>query len=196
MVGDLTAYLTRIIAALRFRAGRVFEIPPVPEPDFMDMGNHGQLRERLNSLGERSVSEKVAKYASHVGLCWFRLSLEHLEDARSSLGLGRNRATYSRSYYAAYNASKAIRYIVDGAVSLKGDDHYKASSDLPNDFPDVNKWSKIVTDLYEHRLRADYENWQSTAADNSLSVEDAFNLANDFVERCRAYLSNRLGAQI
>ena len=82
------------------------------------------------------------------------------------------------------------------AVSLKGDDHHKASSGLPDDFPDVDRWSGVVTDLYEHRLRADYDNWQSTAAENLLTPDEAFNLSTEFVNRCRAYLSKRLGASI
>jgi len=106
------------------------------------------------------------------------------------------RSTFSRSYYAAYNASKAIRYIVDGAVSLKGDDHHKASSDLPDDFPDVDRWSGEVTKLYEHRLRADYDNWASTVGEHSLTAQQAMDLATEFVDRCRSYLSGRLGASI
>ncbi len=65
---------------------------------------------------------------------------------------GRTRAAYSRAYYAAYNASKAIRYHVNGVVSLKGDDH-QAAPELPGDFPDLDQWSQLVAALYEHRLR-------------------------------------------
>jgi uncharacterized protein (UPF0332 family) len=49
-----------------------------------------------------------------------RLAQEHLEDATASLAAGRKRSTFSRSYYAAYSASKAVRYLVFGAVSLTG----------------------------------------------------------------------------
>jgi uncharacterized protein (UPF0332 family) len=193
----IATYLRRIVAALRFRTSAVFEMPPVSELEFLGMtGNHGQFRERLKALGEASTSEKIRRYANHVGICWLRLALEHLDDARCSLSAGRARATFSRSYYAAYNASKALRYIVDGSVSLKGDDHPKASSDLPDDFPDVDKWSGIVTDLYEHRLRADYDNWQATSGENVLSPDVTLDLANEFVDRCRSYLTSRLGAPI
>src|SRR5262249_23050732 len=98
--------------------------------------------------------------------------------------------------YAVYNASKAVRYIVDGFVSLKGDDHPKASSGLPDDFPDVDRWSRVVTDLFEHRLRADYDNWDSTPAENLLTAAEAYDLAREFVNRCRAYLSRKLGAPL
>jgi uncharacterized protein (UPF0332 family) len=159
-------------------------------------GNHGQFRQRLVKLGQLAASKEIERYAHHVGLCWLRLALEHLEDARHSCTSGHNRAVFSRSYYAAYNASKAVRYIVGGFVSLKGDDHPKASSDLPDDFPQVDKWSEIVTQLFEHRLRADYDNWVGSAAENSLTAETALGLAQEFVDRCRAYLSARLGATI
>jgi len=194
---DFNEHLRRIIAALRFRTGQIFQAPPVSEIEFMRItGNHGEYQENLNSLGHPRQSLQIKRHAHYVGLCWFRLSSERLEDARHSLAAHRARATFSGSYYAAYNASKAIRYIVDGAVSLKGDDHHKASSGLPDDFPDVDRWSSVVTDLYEHRLRADYDNWQSTAAENSLTPDEAFNLSTEFVNRCRAYLSKRLGASI
>ena len=158
--------------------------------------NHEEFGRKLAALGHPAASCQVKRHAHFVGLCWFQLSLEHLEDAKCSLAAARLRATFSRSYYAAYNASKAIRYIVEGAVSVTGDDHAKASSEMPDDFPDVAKWSEVVTNLYEHRLRADYDNWEATAAENSLTAQAAFNLASEFVDRCRLYLSNRLGAPI
>jgi hypothetical protein len=78
--------------------------------------------------------------------------------------------------HAAYNASKSVRYIVNGRVSLKGDDHGEAS-ELPDDFPDVDRWSEAITRLYEHRLRADYDNWRTTTSEMSLSASDAVDLA-------------------
>jgi HEPN domain-containing protein len=161
MTSIIREYWTRIVSALHFRSRRIFQPPPGPEIDFIGMtGNHGLFREKLRQLDQAEAAEAVGRHSVYVGLCWFRLALEHLEDANHSFNGGRNRSTHSRSYYAAYNASKAVRYIVDGAVSLKGDDHHKAS-DLPDDFPDVDRWSEEVTKLYElactrfrrHRVR-------------------------------------------
>jgi hypothetical protein len=178
-------YIRRIIVALRSRVSRILQSPPIPEIKFIEItGNHGQFRQKLITLGHRRISDDIEKQANHVGLCWFRLALEHLEDARHSFAAGRRRATFSRCYYAAYNASKATRYIARGVVSLKGDDHPKASSDLPDDFPDVDKWSEIVTRLFEHRLRADYDNWNDTAAENTLAADDGY--VPLFVEHCEA----------
>jgi hypothetical protein len=42
------------------------------------------------------------------------------------------------------------------------------------DFPDVDRWSKAVAALYEHRLRADYDNWSNTASENALSSDCIF----------------------
>src|SRR5690606_23567879 len=99
-------------------------------------------------------------HAQHVGAAWFHLGDAHLAEAKSLLRLKStpHRAIYSRSYYAAYNASKSIRYLTMGFVSLKGDDHGKAA-ELPVDFPEKEKWAKAISTLYENRLRADYDNW-------------------------------------
>jgi HEPN domain len=196
-MAELEKLVRRIIGALRFRTGRIFESPPVSELNFIQMiGNHGEFCRKLTLLGHATVSEQMKRHARYIGLCWFRLSLEHLEDARQSLAANRARATFSRSYYAAYNASKAVRYIVNGLVSLKGDDHPKASFDLPDDFPNVDRWSEVVTNLYEDRLRADYDNWDTTAAEHLLTAAASFNLASEFVDRCRLYLSAKLGDNI
>ena len=106
---------------------------------------------------------------------------------------GRRRSTLSRSYYAAYNASKAVRYITSGAVSLAGDDHKKAS-ELPDDFPSVDRWAAAVTRLYENRLMSDYDNWTSSSSEFSLTPQDAFDLAQEFVGKSREYLQAKIGA--
>ena len=186
----------RIISALMQRYRRVLRAPPVSELEFLGLtGNHGEFNKTLLLLGQTAASGDLKTYICHVGLCWMRLALEHRDDAQSALSMNRSRSTFSRSYYAAYNASKAVRYIVFGGVSLKGDDHHKAS-DLPDDFPNVDSWSAVIVTLYEHRLLADYDNWMETASKCTLSPEQAFNLANEFVNRSRAYLSIRLGVQI
>ena len=186
----------RIVSALRFRCGWWIETPAVSELDFMQLtANHGEFRYKLELLGNKSASAMVTRNALFVGLCWMRLAMEHLEDAHNCLLMGRRRAVYSRAYYAAYNASKCVRYFVFGKVSLRGDDHHLAS-ELPDDFPNVEKWAEEIPKLYEHRLHADYDNWQTTASEFTLSPEQAFELASEFVERSRAYLSRRIGTPI
>lgn len=165
--------------------------PPVPETDFLKLsGNHAELTRKLRQL---TIPEgEVLEFAQHLAERWFRLAEEHLADAAAALKSRSRRAAYSRSYYAAYNASKAVRYLVLGAVSLKGDDHGKAI-DLPNDFPGQASWSQRITTLYENRLRADYDNWLSTDSEFSNSAKESVALAQDFLAEARAYLKTQCG---
>jgi uncharacterized protein (UPF0332 family) len=154
--------------------------------------NHGELCGGLRNLDLDTASSDLTNRAHHVGLCWLRLALEHLDDAKAALRSRRDRSSYSRSYYAAYNASKAIRYVVQGSVSLKGDDH-KQAPDLPDDFEDVAKWASAITNLYEHRLKADYDNWTVTQAEMSLTPGESVALAQEFVRRAAVYLEGKFG---
>ncbi len=44
----------------------------------------------------------------------------------------------SRSYYAAYNVSRSVRYLVKGFVKFDAEDH-RIVGDLPTDFPGVRR---------------------------------------------------------
>ncbi len=190
---SLVEYMQRIANALKFRILTLVRPPNVSELEFISLtGNHGQFSEKLRKLGQVKAADGIQKNAFHVGLCWLRLAQDHLDDAAASLASGRKRSTFSRSYYAAYNASKAVRYIVAGAVSLKGDDHHKAS-DLPDDFPNVDKWAEMIPKLYEHRLFSDYDNWIFTESEHSLLPVDAHDLAREFLEASRLYLQSKFG---
>jgi tripartite-type tricarboxylate transporter receptor subunit TctC len=71
--------IRRIIIALRSRVEKVFKTPPVQELEFIGItGNHGQFRRKLVTLRQPEAAEEIEKYTNHVGLCWFRLALEHL----------------------------------------------------------------------------------------------------------------------
>lgn len=167
------------------------QLPLFDERGFLKfVRNHGELCGGLRELNLAVASSDVADHAYQVGLCWLRLALEHLEDAKASLRYKRARSAYSRSYYAAYNASKAIRYIVHGSVSLKGDDH-KQAPDLPDDFKDVARWASVITNLYEHRLKADYDNWAATQKEISLLPAESVALAGQFVFVAVAYLEEK-----
>lgn len=187
------AAFARIVAALRFRVSSLVKAPIVSELEFMKLtGNHGQFAESLRQLGEDRAAERVQKNAFHVGICWLQLATEHLGDAEFALAGNRGRDVFSRSYYAAYNASKAVRYIVGGWVSLKGDDHQKAS-DLPDDFPNIRKWAEMIPKLLEHRQFSDYDNWSFTASQHTLSPNEAYKLAKEFLEDSKAYLNTKFG---
>lgn len=169
--------------------------PPVAELEFLKVcRNHGEFKRNLDALG--LDGELVTEYAQHLGVCWYRLALEHLDDAKDALNQKRILSTYSRAYYSAYNASKAARYLVQGHASLTGDDHKVAGSGLPDDFPEVVRWSERITLLYQHRLSADYDNWTDTAAKFTITTEDAVESASEFVMTVKEYLTKKFGFEI
>jgi hypothetical protein len=103
---------------------------------------------------------------------------------------------YSRAYYAAYNASKALRYFSIGRVSLLGDDHKRAGIDLPDDFPNVDIWSKDMTQLLEHRQRADYDNWSSTQSQFTLTALECCDLAENFISEVASFFASKFGVNV
>lgn len=170
--------------------------PPVHELQFLKLtANHLELVRKLTELNLPNPT--LSQHAEYVGAAWFHLGDVHLAEARSLLRIRSVpvRAVYSRSYYAAYNASKGIRYLTSGYVSLKGDDHGKAA-ELPGDFPDKEKWARLISTLYENRLRADYDNWSTTPADFSEPPRDAVKAAQDFIAVARNYINSKLGSVI
>jgi len=161
--------------------------------DFLKaVANHGEWTRKLISVG--CPSPDILEFAKFVCGCWFKLAETHLDEAQKALSVNAERSVFSRAYYAAYNASKAARYLVQGWVSLHGDDHGKASTNLPQDFPNVAQWSQDMINLYEHRQRADYDNWSDTSASNTLTPADAVTKAREFVEETRGYLNGKFGA--
>jgi uncharacterized protein (UPF0332 family) len=196
MADAISAHHARILAALRRRSGREIRPPIAHELEFIRLTvNHGEYCEKLRRLGQHSAAESVAGNALYIGVRWLFLAQKHLEDARAAFATNRLRSLYSRSYYAAYNASKSVRFLVSGVVSLKGDDHARAS-ELPDDFPSVARWSVAITRLYEHRLSADYDNWQDTASKLSLSAAESLQMATGFVDASCGYLRIKFGISI
>jgi hypothetical protein len=170
--------------------------PVVHEREFLKLTwNHGEFSQKLRLLGHSAAAADLVENAHYVGLNWLRLAEEHMKDGMLAAGAGSDRAAYSRAYYAAYSAHsapKSVRYIVTGAVSLTGDDH-KDASNLPDDFPDVDKWADAMTKLREHRLIADYDNWTSTKSEFSITPTEAIQLADGFVAEAKKYLQTKFG---
>lgn len=152
--------------------------------------NHQEFGSKLRQL--HIPDGAVVRKAGEIAAKWFGLAEEHLREARQSQVSKGTRSTYSRAYYAAYNASKAVRFMHKGTVSLHGDDHAKAN-ELPDDFVDSPKWSMTITDLYADRLRADYDNWDETAASFARTPSDAIALAEEFLTIARDYLKTKHG---
>jgi hypothetical protein len=131
--------IQRIIGVLRARVIDYLSAPNVPEIEFLNLtGNYAKLCATLRDLGHHKTCDSIRWNAIYIGKAWMHLAEEHLEDAKAALHTQKKRMVYSRSYYAAYNASKAVRYLVYGAVSRASDDHRQAS-DLPDDFPHIDR---------------------------------------------------------
>ncbi len=157
--------------------------------------NHAELRHNLAQLSLVGDQDELKRKALDVTRCWFDLAREHLRDANTAQKARRPRATYSRAYYAVYNASKAVRYCVFGKVSMRADDHQKAV-DLPSDFPNLEHWTVRIAQLYEHRLRADYDNWQLTPREQRMRPRKCVEEAGRFVMAWRDYLQGKFGATL
>ena len=200
----LLALRLRLVAtlkALRDKVVRAFQrstavSPAVRELDFLKAtNNYYEFARKLSELGLSDASEAISEFAKSIGAKWFNLAEQHLSELHYAVVAGHPRTTYSRAYYAAYNASKAVRYIENGWVSLRGDDH-KEAWNLPDDFPDVDQWSDILRKLYEHRLRADYDNWAHSSAANTFGLAECEIHAAKFAAAAKDYLRNKRAVKL
>lgn len=82
--------------------------------------NHAELKDKLLSLTMTGDIPILDSHVHAVTRKWFELARLHHADASAADPSINPRSVYSRAYYAAYNASKAVRYVVRGLVSLKG----------------------------------------------------------------------------
>lgn len=157
--------------------------------------NHAEFKATLVSLTMNADLPILESQVHAVARKWFELARVHYLDASAADAELNPRSVYSRTYYAAYNASKAVRYVVQGFVSLRGDDHKKVA-DLPGGFPDVDSWVSKLPLLYEHRLRADYDNWSDTASENVLAPADCLAIAADFLKAAEQFLLEGYGLKV
>jgi hypothetical protein len=155
-----------------------------------EVTNHAEFRQKLTRLKLTSDFPVFDSAVVEVVTSWFKLAREHAEELNKLDPNDVPRAVYSRAYYAAYNASKAVRYMSLGIVSLKGDDHRKVS-ELPDSFPSVDTWARDLQVMYQHRLRSDYDNWSQTSAEHTLKPIECAVLAHDFINVCSAFLRNK-----
>ena len=169
---------------------------PLHELDLLKRwGNHAELSRKLQELGLVSDLALLRSHVLQVGATWFRLGREHLSEARVVLASDAGRAAYSRAYYAGYSFSKAVRFVVNGVVSLKGDDH-RAVGNLPGDMPNASSWGRELELLYEHRLRADYDNWSDTTSGYVLTPSQCVAKAEQFHEVTQQYLADKAGLKL
>lgn len=157
--------------------------------------NHVEMRALLVGAGALRDPSEYDALVHDIVRAWLTLGRIHLAEAAETVHNSKlRRAAFSRAYYAAYNASKAVRYLSAGCVSLKGDDHQHTGR-LPDDFPAVSTWPRRLTELYEHRLRADYDNWEDTEGLNTLTPAEAIGAAKEFVTAAAEYLERKYGVK-
>jgi hypothetical protein len=160
-----------------------------------DFKNHAETKRVLTKYNLLTTPSDFDLLVHAVAKCWMRLAVSHLKEAKEFSSLRFRRSFYSRGYYAVYNASKAIRYLVSGHVSAKGDDHQKVS-DLPDDFPDVGKWGSFLRDMYKNRLVADYDGWPNSVRELNTDMEIAFENCRNFIKVSKEYARNRCGVKL
>jgi len=160
-----------------------------------EIKNHAEFKVKLTRLKLTTDLPVLESSVVEVVKSWFGLAREHANELAGANPLNAPRTAYSRAYYAAYNASKAVRYLSQGSVSLRGDDHRKVS-DLPDSFPDVEAWGRDLQVMYEHRLRADYDNWTETPNEHTLQPQDCAALAHKFLAVCAKYLNDVYGVTV
>jgi hypothetical protein len=165
--------------------------PSIKRPEILSLGNHAQALGVLEKIAGGSDLHWYHEAVHAVAREWYQLSSHHMRAGRQLLSRPRNwRAVVSRSYYAAYNASRAVRYFVKGAVAFDSKDH-QLVGDLPTDFPDAASWATFVNELRRDRNIADYEPWKDVRTKLSDSPSSSLNRVEKFISVARLYMRNR-----
>ncbi len=165
------------------------------KPEILELGSHARVLRILKSHSGRSNISWYHDAVRNVAHYWLLLASQHLRVARQLVSEPRVwRTVVSRSYYAAYNASRSVRYLVKGSVKLDATDHQDVG-DLPDDFPRRAAWSTLLTEMRKDRNIADYEPW--TGIRSSLSHAPSVSLAraDEFLRESKAYLRAK-GVQV
>lgn len=153
--------------------------------------NHASVRRLISASGSH---EAVAAYDARVGEAlkrWHLLARNHLATARALAAHPRRwRSTVSRAYYAAYNASRAVRLSVYGRVHRGGKDH-RTVGELPDDFPERDQWASFLDQLRYERERCDYDPGSDVRASLSDRPAGMVERVAEFVAQARQYLGAR-----
>ena len=150
--------------------------------------NVGELRRQLAGiLSAKSARAFDAEIKENV-VQLFKLGEEHYRFASNVHG-SHWRQIVSRSYYAAYNISKAIRLMVNGHYSKEVKDHDHVGH-LPDDFPNKSTYANKLGLLRDDRNLCDYDH-TAFQTDLSATVGDTLRLLEGLVTDARKYLRER-----
>jgi len=160
----------------------------IKRPDILEVGNHAKVRRVLEGLaGGTSLAwyhDGVRIVARH----WFLLARQHLRVAQQIDTEPRFwRSVVSRAYYAGYNCSRCVRYLVRGSIKFDASDHQEVG-DLPDDFPQRAVWSTFLTDMRKDRNLADYEPWKGARLGLSIAPTASVARVREFLKVSRSYL--------
>ena len=160
-------------------------------PEILELGNHAKVVRILQNLAVKTSLDWYHIEVHKVGRHWLLLASQHLRVARLLVSKPRLwRALTSRSYYAAYNASRSVRYLVKGSVKFDAADHQDVG-DLPDDFPQRATWSTFLTDMRKDRNIADYEPWAGVKSALSYAPSDSLARVDEFLRKSKAYLRGK-----
>ena len=143
-----------------------------------------QLAGILSTKSARTFDATIRKNVFQL----FKLGEQHYMFARG-IAASHWRQVVSRSYYAAYNVSKAIRLAVAGHYSQEVRDHEKVG-ELPDDFPDKNTYANKLRLLRDDRNLCDYDHTVAQADLGSTSA-DTLRLVERFIDHGKRYLNAR-----
>lgn len=157
-------------------------------PNFLDLGNPRKVKAHLEDILDQDALDLIEQEIQRNSIDLYNLGLHHY---RFAVRLPSNywRQKVSRFYYAAYAVSRSIRLYVNGYHSTDVKDHQRIG-ELPDGFPQNNRFSNKLSILREDRNTCDYDH-ESRASDLLISSSDAAELVKDFLIEAKKYLDGR-----
>jgi len=151
--------------------------------------NPNKLANLLSCALSQAEQDKIINIAHKHTKLLMKLSRHHLLFAISIKGNYAWRQKVSRSYYACYNASKALRLFNRGHYSQESKDHEKIG-DLPKTFNDKPFWDNFLTKLRSDRNLADYDHVKKSI-DMEYTPKEYLKHSEKFFNEAKAYLKDR-----
>ncbi len=147
--------------------------------------NVGELKKHLAGILSKKSTRAFDTAVRENVIQLFKLAEQHHTFAQA-IAAKHWRQIVSRSYYAAYNVSKAIRLAANGYYSQEAKDHEKVG-DLPQDFPNRNIYANRLRLLRDDRNLCDYDHTAVQAELGSTSA-DTLNFVSDLIADAKQYL--------
>ncbi len=154
----------------------------------LNLGNPWKVKENLSSILDKAALDRIETEIEENVLALLGLAKRYYHFARKQSSPNW-RQEISRLYYAAYNASRAVRLYVSGDYSTDVRDHQKYER-LPDDFPNRAQYVNQIAVLRTDRNICDYEH-ASTASDLALGSTKSTELVEAFLNDVMTYLAGK-----